>query len=690
MRSLPPRFRQTRVATVPFDYGYVDSTPNYRIPAGACRAAQNYECGVIGGYSQIDGYERFDGQPSPSDGIYALLNVTITGSYALGDTLTGAVSGATGVIIAATSAYFALTKVTGTFQAEAVQIAAVTIATASGAQLPNAAATAKLSAQYKNLAADEYRADIAAVPGSGSVLGVVRLADVIYAFRNNAGGTAAAMYKSTTSGWSLVALGRELAFTSGGTYVPAEGDVLTGETSGATATLTRIALESGTYAAGTAAGKFIFASQTGTFQAETVKVGANLNIANIAGNSSAITFAVPSGRFEFVLSNFGGGANTKRIYGCDGKNRGFEFDGTVFVPVTTGMASDVPVHVGAHKNHSFFSFAGSAQHSGIGTPYQWTVISGAAELAQGDTLTAFMSQTGGTGTASTVGTGALAIFTRNRINILYGSSSADWNLVNFAEEQGALAWSVQKFFTTMMLDDRGVVSMESAAQFGNFQYASLSNHIKKFINEKLSKIKASCVVRAKNQYRLFFTDSYALYVTMDGNKLRGLMPVLYADAVTCAWSSEAVDGTEEMFFGSTDGVVYQMDRGTSFDGDAIERYLHLAYNGDRQEKTYTHCGLEVAGDGYSEFNFSYSLGYGSADLQQPNNTTVTTSFAATLWDAFTWDAFIWDGQTLFPSEVNMEGTAENVSLLIESNSDYFAPITFSGAFINYLPGKLIG
>jgi len=658
---------------------------------GYVREAQNWECGITGGYTQSEGYERFDGQPKPSAAQYSILPVTITGSYALGDTLTGATSLATGVIIAATATYFVLTKVTGTFQAEAVQISAVTIATASGAQSVDSASTSKLKAQYRNLAADEYRDDIAAIPGSGSVLGYIKHNGVGYGFRNNASGTAAAMYKTTAAGWSLVALGREMAFTSGGTYVPAEGNVITGETSGATATLTRIALESGSYAAGTAAGKFIFASQTGTFQAETVKVGANLNIANIAANSSAITFAVPGGRFEMIKANFGGGTNTQRVYGCDGKNRGFEWDGTVFTPITTGMAADTPSHVGAHKNHLFFSFLGSGQHSGIGTPFAWTIISGAAELAQGDTVTGFMPQTGSSSSVSTVGTGAMAIFTRNRINILYGSSSADWNLVNYAEEQGAAAWSIQQIGLTMMLDDRGVTSLQTSAAFGNFQSSTLSRLIQKWINVARVNVIASCVARDKNQYRLFFSTGYALYVTMIGNKVRGMMPQLFFDRVTCAWSGEAADGTEEMFFGSTDGMVYQLDKGTSHDGEPIETYLHFAYHhagSPRQIKDYRHCGLEVSGNGYSEFAFSYLLGYGTTEISQPGTATLVTSFTASFWDAFTWDAFIWDGQTLMPSEVGMRGSAENVSLLINSSSDYFLPITLGGATIHYLPGRL--
>lgn len=65
----------------------------------------------------------------------------------------------------------------------------------------------------------------------------------------------------------------EIAFTSGGTREIVPGDLLTGNTGGATAVVESIsALTSGTWAAGTAAGTFTLIGQVGTFQSETIKV----------------------------------------------------------------------------------------------------------------------------------------------------------------------------------------------------------------------------------------------------------------------------------------------------------------------------------------------------------------------------------------------------------------------------------
>jgi len=376
--------------------------------------------------------------------------------------------------------------------------------------------------------------------------------------------------KAVLQAGTLVALGRELSFASGGTVEVAEGDEIEGEISGAKATVTRVVHESGTFAGGDAAGRFIFASQTGTFQSETLKVGTDLNVATITTDSSAITFAVPGGRFEFHIVNFGGSANTNRLYGCDGVNRGFEFDGTVFVPIATGMTTDRPTHVVGHKHHLFFSFVGSVQHSSIGFPYKWTPLTGASELAMGDTITGFMQEPGTSGSA------ALAIFTRNSIAILYGTSSADWNLAHYKREAGAYAYTIQHIGSTLLLDDRGITSLATSDLYGNFADASLSRQIQTWLKTKTAT--CSCVLRDRNQYCLFFSDNSAIYVTIDNKKIKGMMPVLLSHSIECIDSYETLSGLEEVYFGDENGYVYQMEKGTSFDGGAIEAYITLAFN----------------------------------------------------------------------------------------------------------------
>lgn len=99
-----------------------------------------------------------------------------------------------------------------------------------------------------------------------------------------------------------------LAFTSGGTFTPLVGHTIAGNVSAATAFIEAITVSSGSWAAGNAAGTFTLRRLTGLFQAETLKIGTNLDVATIAGapsGSKAIT-AATAGLAESILYVEGG------------------------------------------------------------------------------------------------------------------------------------------------------------------------------------------------------------------------------------------------------------------------------------------------------------------------------------------------------------------------------------------------
>ena len=689
-----PRLPPTQTKFFAFNGGLDLVTPTLSKPNGTLSSVSNMEIGIAGGYKRIAGYERFDGLPKPSDAVYYILPATITGSYATGNTLTGATSGATGIIATTGAAQgFVLTKVVGTYvSGENLQIAAATVAVATATASSGAASTPALNASYLNLAATQYRSDIGKVPGSGSVLGVFQYGSLVYAFRNNAGATAAVLHKSSASGWAAVTMYNEVSFTVGNVVTPLDAAVLT--QGGVTATIQRVVTQSGAWS-GTAAGRFIITNPAGgnfAAGAATISGGATVTLTAI---QTAITF-LPSGRFEFDIFNFGGQLGTRKVYGCDGKNRGFEFDGTTLVPISTGMTVDIPTHVAIHKFHLFFSFASSAQHSGIATPYIWTIISGAAELGIGDTVTAFLRLPGGTGS------GSLAIYAANSTHILYGNNSTDWNLVPFDSETGSLKWTTQYITQGVSLHSKGLVLLSTTQAYGNFQSASISNKIKPYLNDLIPTATASCIVRDKNQYRLFFSGGDAVYVTLNaiasnpnvgtGSGAFGMTVITLPDPVLCIASQTELGNGEEIYFGSSSGYVFQMDVGTSFDGGVIAWHGDIAFNHcgtPRTIKTFLKGVHEVSGNGYCEFSFNYSLSYASTEFEASVTENLTSGFSGGSWDSGTWDALFWDGRTLIPSESPINGDAENISLIFQGSSAEFVPFQFDGEILQYIERRLL-
>ena len=576
-------------------------TPTLSLPPGVARRAANFEASITGGYTRIAGYERFDGRPSPSAALYLILVCNVTGAITVGETVTGSSTGATGKVIAREGNDVVLTRVSGEFIAgESLNDGTGFQGTITTVQGP--AADGLIDATYKALAADDYRADIQAVPGSGNVLGVAIYNGVVYAWRNNVGGTEAKMYRSSGTGWQLV----------------------------------------------------------------------------------TTPVLAPGGRYETLVANFGGGTANYKLYGCDGQNKAFMFDGTTFTQITTGMAVDKPEHIAFHKQHLFLSFGASLQFSALGNPASWAPILGAGELAMNAPITNLIPLPGNQSS------GALGVYTRTDTSVLYGTSSADFQLTTFNTGTGARAYTAQNLDQAYVLDDRGIISLGTSLNFGNFLPASLSMTIRPFLEQRLTLACASTVNRIKGQYRVFFNDGTAVYMTVANGKLMGCMPIQFLRPALCTAEGELSDGTAVSFFGSNDGFVYQMDAGTSFDGTAIAANMNLVYNSTKSPrilKRYRKASVELTGDSYCEIAFGYDLAYRSVALTQSQDDTYENDLRSAYWDSMTWDNFVWDGSDISPSEIEVTGTAENIAVRISSVSALFEPFTVNNIILHYTPRR---
>ncbi len=681
----------TETQFYPFGGGTDLVTPAITVPAGRARASVNYEP-LEQGYMRIDGFERLDGQPKPSAASYWILDFDAgTAAINEGDIVTGADSGATGealidAVIESGSyvgndaaGYNVLVNVSATaFQNdENLQVSAATKSVADGVVKKLGADTDALNDTYLQDAIETTRADILIVPGSGNMRGCGFLSGDSYAFRDNAGATAVDMYKATTSGWVLQDLGETFTFTDGGTTEIAEEDTVTGSVSGETAVVKRVILTSGTWAGGDAAGRLIVYSVSGAFQAENLLVSA-ADLATIAADAVPNTFAA-GGRFETVEKNFGGHSGTNRMYGADGVSLGFEWDGAVFVPILTGMTTDTPAHVFVHKKHLFYSFTGgSVQHSGIGTPYVWTILAGATEIAIGEEITGFSGNA----------TKTLTIFGRNKIMILYGTSAADWELVELTDEAGAIEWTAQLIGRPIYMDDRGLRSLETTQAFGDFKLGTLSKLVEPvFKAKKKASITAlaSVRVRAKDQYRLFWSDGTGMAMYL-GRGAPEIMEFDLGKAVHCIASGEDTNGNEIIIFGSTDGYIYELDAGTSFDGSSVTAYIRLPFNhvgSPTQHKKWRQLTLEVDADISTVINVLVDFGFGDPEATTAAEETFTVAGGAGYWNLDNWNEFQWSATAQGVALLHIDGEGTNMSVSFLSDKIYEAPHTISGITLHY-------
>jgi len=660
-----------------FSGGLNLETPAMSIKPGNLISCLNYEAEVAGGYRRLDGYEIYDGQAAPSDATYLYCEVTLTDTVTVGDTITETASGATGIVIINSTTSLCITKTTGTFTATGTfTVGGVAKGSITAVPVDKGEATGLGNATALAAAADVYRDDIAAPTGSGAIRGIGLLKGVVYCFRDNAGGTAGLIYKATTSGWTAITLYYELSFDTGISIIN-DGDTVTQLVSGATGLVKRTVLESGTWA-GTAAGRLILGSITGTFDATNDLQVTGATKATSTSLATQITL-LPGGRYETVEYNFFGSTDTKRMYGCDGVNRGFEFDGSVYVPIVTGMTTDTPEHVIAHKKHLFFSFKGSSQNSGIGTPYVWTALTGATEIGLGDDVVGYSIQAGD----------ALAIFTRNSTSQLTGSSSADFVLGSLSPDTGAIPRTIQTIGEVYCLDDRGIINITSSDKYGNFAHSTVSNKVQSIIDLMRAVAVASVTYKSRNQYRLYGSDGTGICMTVskgDEYASHSFLKFKYPVNVACAISGEDPNGKDVIFFGATNGNVYQADKGSSFDGEEIEATLRFPFNNSKSPrtiKTYRRAVIEMVATSYSVVRFHVNFSYGDPDIARHLIALHETQGAGGYWDTDNWESFYYDSFVVSRPSFSINGDGTNIGLVAYSKSAIDLGHKIDGVVIHY-------
>jgi hypothetical protein len=396
---------------------------------------------------------------------------------------------------------------------------------------------------------------------------------------------------------------------------------------------------------------------------------------------------LPGGKLDSFNYNFSGSLNTYKMYGTDGVNCAFEFDGTTYVPIHTGMATDAPSHVICHKGYLFLSFNASVQYSALGAPYSWTVILGAGEIDCSSPVTGFLPQGGNLNGSS------LAIFTSRRTFVLYGTSNADFKLVSSVFDVGMQDFTAQQVSNDAFgMTSRGIQSLVTTLDYGDFDYESVSHFIQPLINQKKGLETCSVSLREKNQYRVFFSDGTALAVGLTGSKVSGIMFLNYGRQVRVMAAQTISSGKEVCYFGSDDGYVYQDGVGTSFDGGAIEAWLRLPFNNmksPRMRKRFRRAVVEMTVESYSDINIGYDLGYGSLDVQPaaPQPDQLLTG-AGGYWDQFTWDQFTWDSALVNSPSISLDGTSTNISLIFYSNRAQDGSHELQGVTYLYTPRRI--
>lgn len=527
------------------------------------------------------------------------------------------------------------------------------------------------------------RSLIAQVPGSGPVRGVWDHGDYQLAFRDSADGSQGVMYRSSADGWELVSLGRTLDFKDRLTSVNdldiIPGDVIKGNTSGATATVAYVGYTDQDHTDG----YISITNISGTFQAGEV-LHSNTQDKDLATVSAAATLNIlpPGGQYRFKNHNFSAKVSDYNVHGVNGVGRGFIFgvNGFSFVRTQPAAELDKPFLVTIHYDHLFYAFpGGSVQHSVVGNPLDWSGALGALEVGLGAEVMDFIEAPK-----------ALIMATAHDIQSLTGAGADDW-AKNIITSHVGVARNTGAYQTqSMILGPSGLVSIDRVDAYGDFSDALLSDKVRSEIRKKYPLATVGIADKTKSQYRIHFSDGTNLLFAFkygEGGGVLGIVPFEYGSKVV----RTVANPMSRMFFTSDDGYVYEAEKGVNNDGESRPAYFRTSFSFQQEpdaRKRYRRITISVRDTEFLQatVGFTYSKG----------KNTVPVSFlsAATYgqggrWDLDQWNYVFWDGADVPEIHSDMDGVGTDVSVMVYSDSRIMPDHVIEDMSIEYTPRRKV-
>jgi hypothetical protein len=514
---------------------------------GSARLLLNFEPSTQGGYRRINGFSKYNSNIVPPYG-----SVVSQGSGQTGTTFLVADTHETPVV----GDTFTVQSVTGTYT-----ITGVTYSSA------NKSATLVISPSLDSSPAD--KAAVTFVSGQSRIEGVyfAEANDTAYSLR---GGT---LWASTSTGWTKV-------------NTPSYGSPLVAGGSQTGTSLSVDAIASDTYVpqlgdtfsiAGVELVYTVISLPTVSSGASTIAIAPAL--ASSPADNAALTFlsASHTGGVEarFKQFNFNG---TFKIAMVDSSNNPAVFTSSTYRTIQ-GVADVTGAQfVEEFKDHLFVVKGDLVSYSSPFLEEDFTSGNGAGNYRLPDVCTGlitFREQ--------------LINFSQTDIRKLLGSSQSDFTLTAITNDIGCISGdTVQEVGgDVLFLGPDGVRFLGATERLGDFNLALASRQIQKDLVDYIETeaTYTTCVIREKNQYRLFKYTPEATKATTIGYvgtqfKDQNAQSINWGSTkgIKAYRSSSAYRAdTEVTLFSNDDEYVYLMESGSTFDGEDISSRYYTPF-----------------------------------------------------------------------------------------------------------------
>lgn len=380
-------------------------------------------------------------------------------------------------------------------------------------------------------------------------------------------------------------------------------------------------------------------------------------------------------QYEFATGNFFANANAEQVFGVSGAGLAFSWDGTYCIRIRTGVEenSDKPRHVAKHLSQLALGYAsGSVMLSDLGYAESFSGVvdgsspvsdadpafgGGAAEIAVGDPIYGLLP----------LPDQSLGVFCRRSIQRISGSGSSVASTV-IEPSSGIIEYTLANIGIPVFCDFRGVGTVQATDAFGDFARGRLSDPVAPWLVPRLQESGPSIglnrgpiraeIVRAKNQYRVYFRDRYVLTMTLVGNGFDNpqftFQQIPFVPTTLCSGVSSG--GRDRVFCGTFGAAnvgsssnllfplytaaannyahnkVYEMEVGSTFDRLLeVDGYIELnggAVGGEGVNKTFDRLIVSGLMYGFAPFGLTYGVNFGDLETSVANTNAGSLSASA--------------------------------------------------------------
>ena len=615
---------------------------------GSARVLRNFEPSIEGGYRRIEGYTKFD-----TDYIQPYGDVLVQGS------------GQTGTTIELANIYRAPIE-GNTFTIDGVE-GTYTIAE-GGVSYSISGKSVVLTLTTSLASSPADKASITFANTSDLVEGLIYFKQKALAYRGSD------LYESSGTGWtkvnvpnygtSLVSGGSQTGsnvVVDGLTAVPQAGDTFTID--------------------GVEKVYTIISTPTVTSGAATINITPAL--ASSPADNATVTFLSTDrsagGKHRFARHAFTG---TPTIVGVDGTSAPFLYDGTTFTVLNDAISDVVgATYVADYKNHIFFAKDNLLTFTALLSNNDFTPAAGAGNINITHDITGLI-----------VYREQLIVFTRSKIFRITGSSIGDFLLQPITLDIGCIEPdSIQEVGGDIMFVSVDGIRMLSATdKIGDFGLAVASRPIQSETNNFFAGNTSfsSCVVREKNQYRVF---GYA--ESISDASAQGILGTQFADQTSqgMAWAElrgirvyvvdslySTADIAEVIIFANSDGYVYRMESGSSFDGANIIASFSTPFFSiidPRLRKTLYKLATYVDPTGSVNGTATLKYDFDGPNVVQPGSVPLVNNVSsAAFYGAAVYGSSGYGGKLVsqFDNQVQGSGFVVSVQYLFESTDPPFS------------------